>query len=290
MKRLFFPAICWLALFATFGSCLVAAEMTDAERDEMFAVIKSNHLAQTSLAYRAAVGPKMSAEVNYFAKKLNLPPGRTIQEEDIVKYYITVPLFSRILDTNSPTPAARLRAAQFVVGGFVETTNFVFYFYQGHLWQINNRVNHDERFDLYPGWSQTPSLIDTNGAYQLATQWLAAVGLDVGALEKKYQPKVEQQWFWSQPGLNVYHPPGDSNKTMLPIYDVIWGTNSTQYPARVQILGTTKELMVLNFSDFSVSRRPLLVITNAVELINIPDPPLVQLESSSDSKSNLPSR
>jgi hypothetical protein len=43
-----------------------------------------------------------------------------------------------------------------------------------------------ERFDLYPVWAKTPSLVDSNGAYQIATQWLASVDIDVGVLGKKY--------------------------------------------------------------------------------------------------------
>jgi len=280
MKLLFFQANCWLVLLAAFGPGLKAAEMTDAERGEMYAVVKSNYLARTSLAYRATVEPQMVVEANYFAKKLKLPPPYPIHENDIVKYNVTAPFYSRIENTNLPTPATRLLASTFVAGGFIETTNFVFSFTRGYLWDVINRVKHDERFDLYPEWAKTPSLIDTNGAYQLATQWLAAVGIDVGALEREYAPKVEQQWYWNQPGLSIYHQPGDTNKTMLPIYNVTWGTNWTQYPARVQILGTTKELMVLNFSEFSVSRRPRLVITNAIALSNIPDPPMERLKHS----------
>ena len=273
-------------VFALLAALPVFAEMTDAERDEMFAVIKSNHLARTSLAYRASVGPKMLAEANYFAKKLNLLPRRPIQENDIVRFYVAAPLYSRIDNTNLPSPAAKLCAAQFVAGGFIDTTNFDFSFNKGYLWGVNNRLKHIERFDLYDEWAKTPSLIDTNGAYQLAAQWLSAVDVDVAALEKEYKPIVEQQWCWNQPGLNVHHPPGDTNKTMLPIFNVTWGTNWVEYPARVQILGTTKELMMLNFSEFSVSRRPLLVITNAIELNNIPDPSLKQLQPPQLSQTN----
>jgi hypothetical protein len=275
MKHSIILIICGLALFISAGLGTGVAKMTDAERDEMYAIVKSNHLGRTSLAFRATVGPQMLAEANYFSKRLNLPPQRPIQENDIVEYHIAAPFFSRIDNTNLPSPAARLHAAKFVAGGFIQTTNFVFYFTKGYLWAVVNRVKHDERFDLYPEWVKTPSLIDTNGAYQLATQWLAAVDVDVRALEEKYQPEREQRWCWTQPGLNVYHPPGDTNKIMLPIYEVAWGTNWDS--VKVQILGTTKELMELHSGEFSFSRRPPLVITNAIELNNIPDPSVKQL-------------
>jgi hypothetical protein len=182
-----------------------------------------------------------------------------------------------------------VRTAKFVAGGHIYTTNFAFFFSEGYLWNIVNRVNHEERFDLHSRWAKTASLIDSNGAYQLATQWLASVDIDVGALEKKYKPKVEQRWFWNEPGLGVYHPPGDTNKTMLPVYEVTWGTNRVNYPAQVQILGTTKELMELRLSDFSLSRRPALVLSNAVELNNIPVPPVMHLQQHSSTVTNSPS-
>jgi hypothetical protein len=284
MKHSIILVIGGLALFV--ATVTTVANMTDTERDEMYAMVKSNHLGRTSLAFRATVGPQMLAEANYFSKSLNLPPLRPIQENDVFKFYVAAPFFSRIDNTNLSSPVARLRAATYVPGGFIETTNFAFSFHLGRLSGIFNKINHDERFDLYPEWAKTPSLIDTKGAYQLATQWLTAVDIDVSALEKKYPPKVEQQWCWNQPGLNVYHPPGDTNKTMLPIFNVTWGTNWVEYPAQIQILGTTKELMKLNYSDFLASRRPQLVITNAIELNNIPDPSLKQLQKPQPSQTN----
>jgi hypothetical protein len=284
MKHIISLVIAGLVLLPAMGTvAAVVPKPTDAEADEMLAIIKSNHLTTTSLAYRAAAGPQMLTEANYFSKKLNLPPPHPIQGADIVAFHISPPYYSRVENTNISSPVARLRAAKIVVGGFIETTNIAFSFNLGRLSGIFNKKHHDERFDLYDEWARTPSLIDTNGAYQLAAQLLSAVDVDVAALEKEYKPVVEQQWCWNQPGLNVYHPPGDTNKTMLPIFTITWGTNWVEYPAQVQILGTTKELMKLYYSDFSASSRPQLVITNAIELNNIPDPTIKQLENSSPS-------
>jgi len=48
-------------------------------------------------------------------------------------------------------------------------------------------------------WAAMPSLLDTNTAYQLATQWLAAVSVDVGELEKKYRPLSVQTTINGEP-------------------------------------------------------------------------------------------
>jgi hypothetical protein len=257
--------------------------ISDSEGDEILALIKNLHLAQTSLAYRSAVGQRMLEEANFFSEQLKLPPPHPIQIADITGFHISPPWYSKIENTNLVSPVARIRTAKITVRGNLQTTNFSFSFSQGMLFGVMNRVKHNERFDLHSEWAKTPSLIDTNGAHQLATQWLAAIDVDIGTLQKKYEPKVEQAFFWNQPGLDVTHPPGDTNKTMLPIYNVTWGTNWADYPAQVRVLGTTKELMELHVGDSTLSRRPLLIITNAIELVNIPDPPMKHLERQTNS-------
>jgi hypothetical protein len=283
MKSCIISGICIFALLEVAWGQTNLQGISDSEGDEILALIKNLHLAQTSLAYRSAVGQRMLEEANYFSEQLKLPPPHPIQIADITGFHVSPPWFSKIENTNLASPVARVRTAKIVAGGNLQTTNFSFSFSKGKLFGVENRIMYDERFDLYPVWAKTSSLINSDGAYQLATQWLAAVDIDVGALNKQTKPKVEQRWFWNQPGLNVYHPPRDTNKTMLPIYEVTWGTNWVNYPAQVQILGTTKELMKLHVGDFSLFHRPPLVITNAIELVNIPDPPMKHLERQTNS-------
>jgi hypothetical protein len=276
MKKFAILVVGCLALIQTFLAQAAPAHLTDSESDELLGVIKKLQLAKTSLAYRSTAVQHMLQEANYFSVQLNLPTPHPIQIRDIDDIHVTPLWYSKIENTNLASAVERVLHAKFVVGGFIETTNFCFFFQGGRLWSVVNRVQHMERFDLYPVWAKTASLISSNGAVQLATQWLASVDIEVGALEKKHIPKVEQQWFWNQPGLNVHHPPGDTNKTVLPIFSVTWGGDAVQ----VKILGTTNELMELRVGDSTFSHRPLLIITNAIELNNIPDPPLKHLERS----------
>ncbi|MEI8289757.1 MAG: hypothetical protein WCH99_09810 [Verrucomicrobiota bacterium] len=220
------------------------------------------NLFYVSLAYKAVVIQLALSEANYTADHLNLPTPHPIQMADLTQALVSAPKIKNF-------------------GARLETTNFYFTFPDGKLFAVVNKEKHMERFDLYPTWAKTPSLINSNGAYQQATQWLAAIDVDVGALEKKYssQMKIEQMYFWNQPGLGVVHPPGDTNKTMLPIFNVTWGEGGkTEYPVQVRILGTTKELMELHLFDSSFSRRPPLLITNAEELNNIKNPPEMRLQ------------
>ena len=206
------------------------------------------NLFYVSLAYKMAMLQLVLPEVNYVSQRLNLPTPHPIEMVDV---------------TGAVTsPKMKNTAVS------IETTNFLFVVGNGKLYQIVNKANNIESFDKYPVWAKTPSLIDTNGAVQLAKQWLASIDIDIGALEKKYGSKmeIEQAFFWD--------PPGTTNKTMLPIFNVKWDGDS----ARVRILGTKKELMGLVLRDSSLSRRPSLVLTNAEELNNIPDPPKMPLQ------------
>lgn len=210
---------------------------------------------QNSLAYRSAALGRMVQEASWFGKQLKLSATLPIQADEIdQKYYIRPPRTG--------------------FGGVFRTTNYLFRF-SSKLDQIINREKHEERFDLYPIWAKTPSLIDTNGAYQLATQWLAAVSVDVPALQKKH-PLSFYQWFvWGPevyPLNNWKTNPPDSMKVMMPIFDVKWGDKGS--PAvKVTVFGPTKELIVFEMNDISFSKRPPIVITNYEELLNIPDPP-----------------
>lgn len=211
---------------------------------------------QINLAYISTSLEKMTQEASWFSEQLKLTNATTISPKDVSKYYIRPPRTG--------------------FGGVIHTTNYLFRFYTHRkLEAIYNKVKHDERFDLYPVWAKTPSLVDTNGAYQLATQWLAAVSVDVPALEKKYKLNFNQWFYWGReagvPDSEWNQHPPTTNKVMMPIYDVRWGEGDIP-PVKVTVFGPTKELIVLEMNDISFSKRPPIVITNWEELLNIPDP------------------
>lgn len=240
------------------------------------------------LAYRAAAMNKLLEEANSFADKLQLPTKRPIEISDI-QYPIIFPpwenivrkwdhndlpdtVFSnRIYDTSIPREE-RLRALKFGADGVLETTNFFFSFRHEKLGEVMRLDGHEnERYSRrLEELIGKPSLIDTNGAYQLATQWLAAVDIDMAALNKLK---------WTVNQLH-YKTLGATNYVTLPLFYVDFGNK--HYPASgnlhafdeplvsVEVLGTTKELQDLEIKDLSFSRRPLLLITNALDLIRTP--------------------
>ncbi len=46
--------------------------------------------------------------------------------------------------------------------------------------------------------SHQKSLIDSNGAYRLATNWLTQIDVDVAKLERTNKVEVRQRWFWGE--------------------------------------------------------------------------------------------
>jgi hypothetical protein len=225
------------------------------------------NLFHVSIAYRAVAIQHMLDEVNYWSQQLQLPTAHPIQPAEIKWSHVNPPRIG--------------------FGGVITTTNFDFSFPnrgEGKLCYITRLIIRDghDVLDLYPELARTSSLIDSNGAYQMATQWLTSVSVDVPALEQRYKSNVRQWFFWGKPEnlpRDQWSMPAitSTNKSMLPIFDVRWGDGETP-PVKVIILGSTKELLQLRMEDSSFSRRPPLVITNALELDNIPDPQVKHLQ------------
>jgi hypothetical protein len=289
-------------LFFVYGALtqMVSAspEITGAQNTEMLAMVTNlNHGSIRNLAYRSTVLQKMLEEANYSADRLELPTKRPIETMDIQDKFIVAPWSSVLHGTNrypdttfeahifdSEIPREqRLRALKVGLFGRIDTTNFEFGFMQGKLSHVMRLDAPDteyyaRRLDELVG---KPSF-DTNGAYQLATQWLARVDMDMPAINKLV---------WTVNKLH-YKALGATNYVTLPLYYVDFG--SKHYAASenlkafdeplisVEVLGTTKKLQELTINDLFFSRRPLLLITNALDLIRTPNSSLKQFPASTN--------
>jgi hypothetical protein len=93
------------------------------------------------------------------------------------------------------------------------------------------------------------SRIDTNQAYQLATQWLGDVSMDVNALNRDCRVTVELEKYYGDA------PPGK----FVPIYFVSWTSKDTAVgKASVRVFTPTKSLLQLCVEDPKyILRRPL---------------------------------
>ena len=236
------------------------SEFEPAQINEEWRAVRTN--LHATLSFRAAVVQRMLEEANWVAGALKLPTRHPIQITDIQNAYI-LPPFSCILpgtnllyDIRIPREQ-RLRALKFGPNGWIATTNFQFYFREGRLWQVMrlSRPNVEYLADSLDTLVSKPSLIDTNGAYQLATQWLAAVDMNMAAVS---------QLKWTVNQLH-YKIRGATNYIALPLFYVDFGNKhhsaNGNLPAfdepliSVEVLGTSKELQNLIINDLSLSRR-----------------------------------
>lgn len=214
----------------------------------------------TTAAYQSAALQLMVGEANLAARQLDLHESQP---------------FVTAQNTNewnvSPPPMG--------VGGSILSPNYIFEFRKGQLAWVNKI---DWLKKVSPPitnlveLSSRPSLLDSNSAYQLATQWLGNLSLDVAAMERKYPLHVFQvpAQKTDARGRNL---PGVSNNVPIPLYKISWGERTPPMdsfnPVRVEILGTTKELLQLRIQDASLFGRRPLTVTNAVELLGPLPPP-----------------
>jgi hypothetical protein len=271
---------------------VLAEQLTGPQNAEMLEMVKI--LNHSSIAFRQTVKQQMLVEANFAAERLKLPTRYPISASDICDSHISWPwncvmhpganrfpgtMFpetvygEHIFDSSIPREE-RLRALKIGLAGYISNINYQFGFDYGklcHILRLSLTEPHVEYYahdlDKLVG---KPSLIDTNDAYQLASQWLAAIDVDITAVNKLK---------WTVNQLH-YLAKGATNAVNLPLFYVDFG--SKHYPAignlvaydkpllSVEILGTTKELQEILINDESFCRRPILLVTNVYELINTP--------------------
>jgi hypothetical protein len=208
------------------------------------------------------------SSANYILERLNLDP-KPIGPRDIVGLYLSTPN----LDKKPMMP-----------GITFQTTNFGFIFDEGGLICVRNMKTNIEEVEHYKEWAKMPSLIGSNEAYHLATNWLARVSVDISALNKKYEAHVGQPFFWGDQGTNKAYPPGwgiGTNKITLPLYYVTWGDTNNE-AAKVGIFGPTKQLMGLTIEDQSLLTRMFIVVTNQKELMAMTNVPQRMIATNPD--------
>lgn len=233
-------------------------------------------MLHTTAAYQSAVMQLMVNEANFAAKQLDL--------------HETVPAIVAT-DTNrwSVEPVTE------GVGGSVDSENYSFWFHEGKLRSID-KIKWFQKIsppvasvlDL----ADRPSLLDTNSAYQLAKERLAALSVDVIALEKEHPPTIFQVRGKKRP-TNRGDLPGPM--VAAPLFMIGWGHEpvsptmqarmgelnrpmpvrrpSSQSPVFVEFLGTTRELLHLNINDAALLVRTPLQLTNAEQLLGATPPP-----------------
>jgi hypothetical protein len=248
----------------------------------------------------------MLIKANWLVNRLNLPIKRPIYTTDVRAWCIPYPALaalrqpmpspypdtvfgSEIYNTNF-SRLQRILALKFAVNGVLDTPAFEFSFNDGQLGEIVRRdASQDKRYvdrlaERMSGSAAQTSADKIADVYQLATNWLAAVNVNLAMLEKSRLP----------------HPVHEAQHRLSgsllpqPVYFVDWGTNyygtywlyhfwhtNEWHPAVTVEIGPHKELLEMYVGDPTYFHDlPMLIPSKTVwRLVHTPDPPLSYLQT-----------
>lgn len=199
----------------------------------------------TTMAYQEEALNRVLQEANLVANELNLPEELPITKSNMVKAFI------------SPFGFAYAKKAI----GNVTTRNYAYYV------SMDNKFSYLEspyQFELcqkfQTDYTLPSSMFETNQAVMLATQWLAAVSMDVAAISRDcvLDVKIADAY--------VHAPAGK----FVPVYNVVWvkKTDAKSAAASVRVFTPTRTLLQLRVEDSKYILRPPIVFTNLAELLS----------------------
>lgn len=190
-------------------------------------------------------------EANVVAKELNLPEPLPITEADLAHAYIGPFGYSYQLGAI----------------GNIKTTNYWYFVKRGNKFSDLTIANIDNLCREYATEYQWPiKRFDTNAPYQLATQWLAAVRMDVQSLNRDFDVRVAINGYWNN--VNMGELP---KRKFTPIYIVSWLTKGKPHysaggGASVELFLPTKTLLSLSVEDSKYILRRPIEFTNLADL------------------------
>ena len=212
--------------------------------------VTSEGLHFTTKAYEKEALRFVIKEANEAAKDLQLPDNLPIAETNLTRVFII------------PYGKSRLRPEPI---GNVLTRDYGYFVSVGHKLSYVEGAHQDSDclrwMDEYH-WPK--SRMDTAGAYQLATQWLAAARMDVQALNRDCRMHIE---------LDSFANPSKRTTKFVPLYFVYWQsqkniTEGHSSVASVKLFAPTKTLVSLCVEDSKYILRAPIVFTNLDVLLS----------------------
>ena len=198
------------------------------------------------MAFKYVVTAAMLAEANFCAQNLKLPLGVPIRWEDLVHCHVDAPVL--------PGWGGRLDLTNYSFGFGIFCAGRLQYVHKLHTF---GPISYDERNRKL---RRQKSVLDKARAYRLATNWVAAMSVDVQALERDYPVEVWQEIDWGSHG----------QRGLLPLFHATWGPEDRP-KVDVRIDGRDGSLLHVRLEDGSLSRRPPQLILQREELLAIPD-------------------
>jgi hypothetical protein len=220
---------------------LVALPLTACGRDTNTA---STDLTFTTTAYKQEAKRLVIEEANRVAKELNLPEPLPITEASVVESFIPPPRIAQGMKSV----------------GTITTSNYFYGVSVGKKFSCLNKTRSESEYpQLQRDYLWPMAKMDTNGAFQLATQWLNAISVDVQSLNRDC-PVIIRAWT----------PEGKKGAHFVPVYWVVWANKPAGEGsvASVELFAPTKTIRQLAINDSKYILRNPLVFTNLTELLS----------------------
>jgi hypothetical protein len=210
----------------------------------------------TTEVYKKEAFRRVLLEANVVARELNLKEKMPITESDLQEAFIP------------PFGYAYLRKSI----GNVTTSNYCYCISRSNKFCYLIKKNLENTLSFYQANYMWPKgRMDTAGAYQMATQWLAAVHMDVKAMNHDLHLVIKPDDEY------IAAPRGK----FVPVYDVRWCKPWKPTPGiieedhgkwepvvSVQLFTPTKTLLQMHVEDAKYILRPPIVFTNLAELLS----------------------
>ena len=191
-------------------------------------------------------------EANHAAKELHLPEKLPITESNIVRAFIVGYGLSHL-------PPGAI--------GNIHTRDYGYFVSIGHKFSyVQGAHQNKDGWQWREQYVWPVSRMDTNSAYQLATQWLDAVSMDVAGLNRDCRVRIRTNAFWNA---------GLKRGTFVPIYDVSWISPQNRAEgygdaASVSLFAPTRTLISLCVEESKYILRKPIVFTNLDALLAEP--------------------
>jgi hypothetical protein len=206
----------------------------------------------TSELYQNEALELLIGEANHVAMDLKLPEELPIGKSNLTEY--------------SVSPFGFGYGEKSI--GFVSTRNYTYYVARGNKFNQLSAANYDQTcFKLAENGKLPIALIDTNAAYKMATQWLAAASIDVVGLNRDYRAHVAASPFWN----GLAHLGETPQKQFVPIYFVWWNISESSKDgqgsvADVELYSSSNKLLQMSVGDAKYILRKPLEFTNLAVL------------------------
>jgi hypothetical protein len=200
-------------------------------------------------AYEREAVKLLLEEANRVAKELRLPESLPITESNLTRVFIV-------------RYGMSLMKPKMI--GNIHTKDYGYFVSVGHRLSYVEGAHQDEDALRWMDEYRWPKdRLDTQGAYQLATQWLAAARMDVESLNRECRVQIKPDPFANRdPGRGKF----------VPIYFVSWQSPQNRAEgygdvASVKLFYPSKTLISMRVEASKYILRPPLVFTNLDQLL-----------------------